>query len=176
MRFIWVFSLLALSAGCTPSLHDVVARGEFERAEALVASDASRIESRSFDGKTPLHYAVVSARPEMVEWLLTEGANPNATDDTGLTPLHVAAALNRRAEGRLLIVNGADLGARDMYGDTPLHSAALHDSSRVLNDLLKAGADPRVENERGLTPGQLAAEYGQKSAEARLALATGNGR
>jgi cytohesin len=165
--------LVALGAGCSPSLHDVVARGERERAEQMLARDASLIETRSFDGKTPLHYAVVNARPDMVEWLLAEGADPNAADHTGLTPLHVAAALNRRPEARLLIVNGADLAARDVYGDTPLHSAALHGSARVLNDLLRAGADATAANDRGLNPGELAGEYGQASAQARLAMATG---
>ena len=170
-----VLPLVVFASACTPSLHDTIARGELERAATLLADDPALLESRSFDDKTPLFYAVVNARPDAVEWLLQQGADMHARDESGLTPLHVAAALNRRPEGRHLMRAGADTNARDAFGNTPLHAAALHGSARVLNDLLRARADVSVENDRGLTARALAAEYGQQGTEARLAMLDGGG-
>ena len=41
---------------------------------------------------TPLHAATESKRKELVEFLLLQGANPNALDINNATPLHLAAS------------------------------------------------------------------------------------
>ncbi|KAI9931980.1 hypothetical protein AWENTII_010289 [Aspergillus wentii] len=41
-------------------------------------------------GLTPLHFAALTGRPEMIKFLLSKGANPNARCQRGETPLHLA--------------------------------------------------------------------------------------
>ena len=44
------------------------------------------------DGGTPLHYAAQKGHKEIIELLITNGADLNAKTGRGTTPLHLAAA------------------------------------------------------------------------------------
>jgi ankyrin repeat protein len=66
----------------------------------------------AFGGETPLTYAVRHRRAKFAEWLLKEGADPNAPDRRGLTALH--HAVRRRLPDstlRALLKVGADISA-----------------------------------------------------------------
>jgi len=147
-----LFVLGAILAGCTPSLHDTVARHDVEAARAMIAGNPQLVMARNKLGKTPLHYAVTYGAPEMIDLLLENGADINAKDNTGLTPLHVAAMLGRTNEAQALIAHGADINARDSFGDTPLHTAALFGQARMVELLVNAGADLAALNNNQLTP------------------------
>ncbi len=66
-------------------LHWAVRRGQLERVRTLVGTE--NIEARDFQGRTPLHIAVLSGRDEIVAFLLEQGAHVNARDQWGITPL-----------------------------------------------------------------------------------------
>lgn len=146
-------------AGCAPSVHDVVARGDIERLESMLAENPDLIHSRNKMEKTPLHYAVTNRKSEIIELLIERGAEVGAADVTGMTPLHVAATLNRVHEAILLLEAGADLEARDAFGDTALHGAAMHGQISILRELIKRGADSQAVNNQGLTPSGLAKKH-----------------
>ncbi len=62
---------------------------------AIEESDFSTLEkvdpARVLEkGRTPLHFAVIRRKHEVVRYLLKKGANPNLRDDYGNTPLHYA--------------------------------------------------------------------------------------
>ncbi|KAH7419632.1 ankyrin repeat-containing domain protein [Cadophora sp. MPI-SDFR-AT-0126] len=60
--------------------------------EKLVASSEERLlNGVDDDGRTPLHYACRSGRPETVSLLLKAGADVSIMDKKGLTPLHACA-------------------------------------------------------------------------------------
>lgn len=149
-------SILALLAGCAPSLHDTVARKDAETARAMIQADPGLVRARNGLGKTPLHYAVTYGADAMVGLLVDHGADVNAPDNTGLTPLHVAAMLNRRDEAKALLEQGADINARDEFGDTPLHTAALFGRPQMARLLAQNGADLNALNNKQLTPLQCA--------------------
>jgi ankyrin repeat protein len=72
-------------------------------------------------GLTLLAGAVRFGRPDTVELLLKNGANPNlAAPGNGTTALHHAAALGDIPVARLLLNHGADIELRDSQGMTPL--------------------------------------------------------
>ncbi len=109
----------------------------------LLAQDASLISARDTDGSTPLHCATWKGHERLVEVLLQQGADVNATnnnDHWGTTPLHAAAHGNQRAIAELLITHGADIHARNLNGRTPLAETEFHKAKPVANLLKKHGA------------------------------------
>lgn len=63
-------------------------------------------------------------RKDVVEHLLSVGANINARDDGGLIPLHNACSFGHADVTKLLLNVGCDPNARDNWSYTPLHEAA----------------------------------------------------
>ena len=104
--------------------------GHLEAARLLVAKGA-RIDGRAYE-TTPLLRATFRNRIEMVDWLLDQGADPNATGwlgghAKGVSAFHLAAA-----DGRVEIIErlrkaGADPAIRDdLYRSTPAGWARFH--------------------------------------------------
>jgi len=72
--------------------------------------------------------------------LLNNGANVNATDDTGQNALMVAAISNRIDNAKFLIDKGADVNMSSTSGLTALHYAALEDHDQMAILLMKNNA------------------------------------
>lgn len=90
-----------------------------------------------------LHVAVFRDRKELVDYLLSIGADVNAQDRLGRTPLIVV--YTRRVPNNLiarkLLEAGADPNISDKDGRTPLHKAINMKCVIGVRDLLKHGAD-----------------------------------
>jgi hypothetical protein len=113
--------------------------------------------------------AAAGYRLEIIQVLLTGGANPNAANNhRRSSPLHYAADgfithpawhADRQVETiRCLLDAGADLHAQDKNGATPLHRAVRTRCAAAVRCLLKAGSDPTAENKSGSTPFHLAVQ------------------
>jgi len=107
------------------------------------------VNSRSKDGLSPLHCAVMAVNLPAVARLVKAGADVNALDSWGYTPLH-QAALNGHAEifDYLLPLIGPTL--RTLRGQTALHAAVL---GGILTDtrlwsMLEKGYDASVKRQR----------------------------
>ncbi len=75
------------------------------------------VHERDEDGRTPLHMAVFNGSEEIVELLLSAGANPNAQDKKGVTALNTARSFNGlESICRMLIAAGADPDLKDNEG------------------------------------------------------------
>jgi hypothetical protein len=71
--------------------------------------------------RTLLHGSANRGTPKAVQWLLKNGADPNALDEYGRTPLLARAARNTSTSViNLMIDAGSELNARDSSGKTPL--------------------------------------------------------
>ena len=92
-------------------------------------------------GETPLHRAVLRDHQETVTWMLSRGADPNATDLLGHTALHSAVYNNSAASLRRLLEHDSwtDLVAFD--GSSLLHNAARSATLPTLEILLHACLD-----------------------------------
>lgn len=73
---------------------------------------------------TPLHWLAQRGLTDGIACLLSNGADPNVTDDKGQTPLHFIAQKGvGKNQVELLIKHGAELNTRDDAGHTPLDYA-----------------------------------------------------
>ncbi len=82
---------LLLSRGARHHIFSAIAMNRADEVRRIVAADPSslnRRQSRNEDHRTPLHFAVIQDRPDMVALLVALGADPLAVDGSGQ---HVAA-------------------------------------------------------------------------------------
>lgn len=148
-----------LVSGCTPSLHDVIGRGDAETARAMLQESPDLASAENELGKQPLHYAVSYRQQDAMEALLEAGAEINAADHTGMTALHAAALLGWQDGTRWLLAHGADRNKRDQFGDLPSHIAAIHGQGGIIKILFEDGDTLTEKNTAGKTPLDLARKH-----------------
>ena len=104
-------------------------------------------DRRSFNKPTLSFYDVPL---ELMDWLITQGADINARDEYERTPLHYHAQVNNVEKVALLLERGADIEAQDKYKNTPLHFAEYNAEAAQL--LIEKGADIKAKDDRGYNP------------------------
>jgi ankyrin repeat protein len=160
---------LCVFSGCTPSIHESVARGNEARVKDLLDKDPALIGALDAKEKTPLHRAVTYKQMDMLNLLLERGADLNAQDVTGMTPLHVAAMLGRRDEAEWLLDHGADPEIKDSYGDLPIHTAAVFGHGQIISLFTNRGMSLDIKNAAGESLEEIAHEYRQERVAAYVA-------
>ena len=131
-----------LEIGPEPNIYEAAALGQAERVATLVEQSSAEINTFSGDGFTPLQLASYFGYPEIVEFLLQNGADvsPASRNPMGVTALHAALASrpaeSRDRSARVLIAGGADVNARQQGGFTPLHETAQNDDVALTHLLL----------------------------------------
>src|SRR5438309_662637 len=93
-------------------------------------------------GRDLLTNAVIDRDGNLVEQLLSNGANPNSVDHAGWSPLHFAAQNNDAGMVGTLLRHGASLSIRDANGNTALSRAVFNyrGEAECISLLLEAGA------------------------------------
>jgi hypothetical protein len=120
---------------------------------------------------TALEHAVRNANREMVQLLISAGANANAKNESGETVLMM---LDDDATADLiwdLINAGAAVNVQDESGNTPLMQVATANNLEVVKVLLDAGAEINTKNKSGRTALMLAASEGHVNTVRALVLA-----
>lgn len=109
--------------------------------------------------------AVDQDQDDQVEQALENGADPNATGDSGSSVLMLAASRGKLSTVEILLRHGADVNFADQTsvnerGDTALLRAAYFGEAAMFERLLKAGARVDVVNRWDWTPVHMAAMGG----------------
>jgi ankyrin repeat protein len=107
--------------------------GDLSRAKALVARGATVNQL----GWTPLHYAAAKGQVPIVEFLLHQGALPNAPAPNGESPIMMAASAGAIDTVQLLIRAGADPTAIDMNGNDAITAAREKGHTQLAQALQK---------------------------------------
>ncbi len=88
----------------------------------------------------------VEQKVEVVELLLSHGANVHALNVSNQTPFHVAVGVGAAPGNviQMLIDHGVEVNQQDGLGISPLHSASYGGQIDIVKQLLSHGADLRV--------------------------------
>jgi len=154
-------------------IFDLCRKGDLDSVRKIISADPSAILSRSERGSTPLHFACFSERPEMVEYLLEQGAEVNAVNDPLYTPLHYASQVKQPEILRLLLSNRADIMMETREGEMPLHMAASSADIEAVKILLEYGSPVDATDSRERTPLLLSARESGDTVVASTLLAAG---
>ena len=138
---------------------NVNARANDNRTPLMIASENNHLNAVIFltdhganialqdrEGYSSLHYAAgnISDLCDVLDFLITNGADVNAFTNDKFTPLIIASNCNNLNVVNILIKHGANIHLVDRYGRTALHYSITvvdHDSVTVLRSLIKNGAD-----------------------------------
>jgi uncharacterized protein len=160
---------LLLEAGADPespnadgqtALLAVARTGNVEAAKLLVDRGAKVDAREKWGGQTPLMWASARRHPQMMQFLISKGADVNARsinrdyqrhvtaegrpkslDSGGFTPLLYAARENCMACVKVLLDNKADIDLPDPDGVSPLLLAIMNSNWDLAKQLIEAGAD-----------------------------------
>ena len=129
------------------NLETLIRVGDLAAVKDLLCSGAD-VNRRGPEGLTPLMIASGLGQPQMVELLLTAGANVLTIEPRmGATALHKAAQSGNADVIRLLLDRGSFIdGQSPVLGNTPLMDAVLHKHEEAVGLFLKRGARTTIRN------------------------------
>ena len=167
--------LLAATAFADP-IHDAAEKGNLIGVQTELDKGVD-VNTKREDGSTPLHGAAEGGHGEIVELLITAGADLHATTVSmlgggGWIPLHSAARQGHRGIVELLIEMGTDVNTRDSAGKSTLHDAVLEGHKGIVELLINKGADLNAKSGYYGTPLHVAGSMGHKEI-AELLIANG---
>jgi ankyrin repeat protein len=138
----------------------VARTGNVAAAELLVKHGAKVDARERWGGQTALMWASARRHPQMMQFLISKGADVNAgsidrdyqrhvtaegrpksLDSGGFTPLSYAARENCLACVKVLLDNGADMNLPDPDGVSPLLVSIMNSNWDLAKQLIVAGAD-----------------------------------
>lgn len=127
----------------------------------LSSIEASKLNARDRDGRTPLHWAVLKGEVETVKALLEAGCDGNIKDKMETAPLHIAVMQGKKDIVMCLLTKITNLETTNSKGWTSLHLTASAGFNDITELLLKSGAKIEARDSKQRTPLHLAALAGK---------------
>ena len=148
-------------------INDAALCGHIDILNFFIKKGAS-VETKGFNGRTPLLNACGSGAVEMVKHLLQRKVDVGATSgpgDTEAKAIHLAAAFGHPRTITVLLEQFPSMVAmQNSKEDLPMHVAAAYGQIKSLETLLKMGADIEGRGFQGRTPLMAAGCTGQVEA------------
>ncbi len=138
-------------------LHDAVYDEDEEAVVQILSKKRTEnqwwllLNGQSKDGKTPLHYAVISGVKSILKKLLEHKPNNYVYDHNGLLPIHYAASQEDIEACDLLLRNGASIYDLTSIGETPLVISLFCKKKHAAFFFIGRGSNVNIIPQNGLT-------------------------
>nr|XP_013805316.1 PREDICTED: ankyrin repeat and SOCS box protein 3 isoform X2 [Apteryx mantelli mantelli] len=145
-------------------IHEAAVCNSSECLKLLIraAPSDNYIKSETFEGMCALHLSASHGCVESVSILLEAGADPNEVTTEATTPLFLAVENGHLGIVKLLLQHGANInGHHSWSGWNSLHQASFQGYTEIIKILLEQGANKECEDDFGITPLFVAAQYGK---------------
>lgn len=106
----------------------------------------------SLKGNSLLHEASHNGHLEVVQLLISSGADVKDTNKYRTTPLHEASRHGHKEVVQILLSAGADISCTDNVGCSPLHWVSWYGPLEMVKYLILSGADANSTNAHATTP------------------------
>ena len=132
-------------------LRSAAITGDIGTVRWCIDVEGTNVNCAGSRGSTPLHWASEKGHFDIVQFLLSRGANVELTDDGDNTPL--IASIGRNLDvAQILLEHGANVNARDRVLFTPLHWASHLGDVEMVYLLISYGADLNARTSVGQLP------------------------
>ncbi|NXI95725.1 ASB3 protein, partial [Psophia crepitans] len=145
-------------------IHEAAAHDSSECLRLLVHAAPSEdyINSKTFEGMCALHLSARHGSLESVRVLLEAGADPNEVTTEATTALFLAVENGHTDVVKFLLQHGANVkGPHSWSGWNSLHQASFQGYTEIMKILLEKGASKECQDDFGITPLFVAAQYGK---------------
>ena len=145
----------------TQDIFEATKKGSLKGVKYWCTNDPNAIyrKEKNHDSWTCLHFASKNGDLEIVNVLLSKGADVEAKDSKlNSTPLNIASFYGSVPVVDALLDKGADINHQDASKNTPLHYAVWNNQLPVVKVLITRGADPSLKNDWNATPLEMASE------------------
>jgi cytohesin len=150
-----------IEGGGSSPLNSAGLNGDFLEMAQLLVENGAKVNAPSPTGWYPLQTAAGRGNIKVINYLLAQGADPNAADRAGNTALYSAAANDHGlSTAEALLRHGANPNARSRGGMTALHQAASQGAIKMMELLLANRADVNAASNSGYMPLHGAVSYG----------------
>ena len=132
-------------------VHYLAHKGNVNILELFISKFPESVDIKGPEQLTPIDFAAQNAQARAVEYLLDQGANPNAPGIDGWCLIHRVVSRGNRQILEALIKKQPTLAhSKGPQGITPLHVAAAKGLVELTVYLLDQGADPQAQDAHGL--------------------------
>ncbi|XP_077341683.1 ankyrin repeat and SOCS box protein 3 isoform X1 [Lithobates pipiens] len=145
-------------------IHEAAFSSSAQCLQLLISSASSKsyVKSKTFEGETALHLAAKCGSVQCAKLLLRAGADPSDLTNDETTPLFLAVESGCEDLVRLLLKFKAKVnGPHSCSGWNPLHQASLMERTDLIQLLLESGVNKECEDDFGIRPVFIAAQYGK---------------
>ena len=122
------------------TIHEAIDQGDSAAVAAMLDGNPALLTELAPNTRTPLHTAAYTGKLNIVQLLISRGADVNAATSTGSTPLHGATLYNHEAVVRLLVAKGGNVNAANQGGYTPIVNAVSSGNLPMITFLVESGA------------------------------------
>ena len=126
-----------MAAGAKVDLFSLAALGKLGNLQKMAAITKDFKTLRHENGGTLLHWATSSGQSHVIQWLLKEGLDPDATDSTGSQPLHLALSYKHDEAFHLLLPETKNLRLKDQQNRTPFTIVLEQRREQIFSELFK---------------------------------------
>lgn len=134
------------------ALFEACRRNDMDAVKAICEANPNLMHVQDAKGFTPVLIAVYNQAPDVVQYLLQQGAPADVPDASGNTALMGAAFKGYGDMVKALLAAGVEVDQRNGSGATALTFAATFGRMEAAEILLQHGASVSIADSRGKSP------------------------